>query len=105
MKPPITDPEADAELDKAIDYYEQQQAGLGGELRSEVNRVIGEICKNPFLGAPYQRTKARHFPIQRFPFVIYYMELTEAIWIIAIAHGKRRPGYWKKRLSRGTSAD
>jgi toxin ParE1/3/4 len=100
MKPSVMDVEAKAEFDGDIALYEQQRPGLGAEFREEILRVIDEIRKNPYLGGQYKRTEFRHFPIQRFPYVIYYGDLVEVIWIIAIAHGSRRQGYWKKRLSR-----
>jgi len=36
--------------------------------------------------------------MKRFPFAIIYRDTPEAIQVIAIAHGHRRPGYWKKRI-------
>jgi toxin ParE1/3/4 len=33
----------------------------------------------------------------RFPYLIFYTELEEVIWVIAIGHGKRKPNYWKER--------
>ncbi|WP_339378699.1 hypothetical protein [Calothrix sp. NIES-2100] len=35
--------------------------------------------------------------MQRFPYLIFYTELEEVIWVIAIAHSKRKPNYWKQR--------
>ena len=35
--------------------------------------------------------------MKRFPYVVYYGELEEAVWIIAIAHAKRQPDYWMTR--------
>jgi hypothetical protein len=29
--------------------------------------------------------------------IAFYAELEEAIWIVAVAHGKRRPDYWRRR--------
>jgi toxin ParE1/3/4 len=33
----------------------------------------------------------------KFPFLIFYAELEKYIWVVAIAHGKRKPDYWQKR--------
>jgi len=40
----------------------------------------------------------RRFILQRFPFAIVYRELPAAIQVLAIAHARRKPGYWKQRL-------
>ncbi len=47
--------------------------------------------------ARYKNTDYRKCVIQRFPYVMYYMDLDAVIWIAAIAHAKRRPGYWMSR--------
>jgi toxin ParE1/3/4 len=39
----------------------------------------------------------RRFLLQRFPFAIVYRELPTAIQVLAIAHARRKPGYWKQR--------
>jgi toxin ParE1/3/4 len=35
--------------------------------------------------------------VRRFPFVVFYAEDEAAIRLIAVAHGRRRPGFWRKR--------
>ena len=101
MKPIIIHSEARAELDEAVGYYERRQAGLGLDLQGEVEQVFEGIQRNPGLGAPYKRTEFRYSVVRRFPYVIYYMELDAVIWVAAIAHGKRRPGYWRRRKLEG----
>jgi len=52
--------------------------------------------------APHRWAKHTHgtraYLLQRFPFRVIYIELPDAMWIVAIAHCARKPGYWKKRL-------
>jgi hypothetical protein len=36
--------------------------------------------------------------MQRFPFVIYYLDMPDRIWIVAFAHASRKPNYWKTRI-------
>jgi hypothetical protein len=38
--------------------------------------------------------------MQRFPFSVVYLDDPESVTIVAIAHSKRKPGYWKDRLYR-----
>ena len=45
----------------------------------------------------YKATEFRHYVVRRFPYIIFYVELEEAIWIVAVAHGRRRPDYWRRR--------
>jgi toxin ParE1/3/4 len=97
VKPIIIHSKARAELDEAIAYYEKQKAGLGLALQSAIEQAIGRIRQNPQIGAPYKMTEFRHYVIQHFPYVVFYAEVEEVIWIVAIAHGKRRPDYWRRR--------
>jgi len=41
---------------------------------------------------------ARRVLVRGFPFALVYLELAEEIRVIAVAHAKRRPGYWRRRL-------
>lgn len=63
----------------------------------EVRRAINRIENDPALGARYRNSDVRFLCVSRFPYVIYYREQLDHIWIGAIAHERRRPGYWKKR--------
>jgi plasmid stabilization system protein ParE len=40
----------------------------------------------------------RRFVMRRFPFSVVYLDDPEFVTIVAVAHSKRRPGYWKDRL-------
>lgn len=42
----------------------------------------------------------RRMLLKRFPFFVVFRERLHSIQIIAVVHGKRRPGYWAKRLKR-----
>lgn len=97
MKPIIIHTEAIREFDSAIAYYEDQKIGLGLDLLSQVEETLGKIQQNPNLGTQHTIAGVRRYVIQGFPYLIFYVELEEFIWVIAIAHGKRRPNYWKKR--------
>ena len=97
MKPVVIHSEAIKELDSAIFYYENQKVGLGLDFLAEVEQCLSKIQQNPNLGAVYKVAGLRRYVIQQFPFLIFYAELEEFIWVVAIAHGKRRPNYWRRR--------
>jgi toxin ParE1/3/4 len=93
VKPVIIHREARAELDEAAAFYEQQEYGLGASLLAEVEQALRLVGEHPSAWPPYRATTFRHIVLQRFP----YREFHDAIWVTAIAHGKRRPGYWRRR--------
>jgi toxin ParE1/3/4 len=97
VKPVRFHREAEREIDEAAAYYEERREGLAREFISEVGYATAFIQEFPSAGALYKKTQFRFHVLRRFPYVLYYMELPDRIWVAAVAHGKRRPGYWKKR--------
>src|SRR5262249_52596197 len=100
MKPVVFHREAEAELDAAIAWYENQRAGLGLDLQENVEAAVALIQENPKRHSKYKQTDIRKCRVKRFPYTVYFVELDEAIWIAAIAHDKRRPDYWAAREPR-----
>ena len=47
--------------------------------------------------ALWPRVEHRACPVKRFPFRIVYRVVEGSVLVVAIAHAKRRPGYWKNR--------
>jgi plasmid stabilization system protein ParE len=90
-------PDAEAELDKAVDYYEGCQTGLGLALASEVFAAIKRIIKYPEAWAKASRNTRRCL-ISRFPYGVIYQIKYGQLRIIAVAHLNRKPGYWKQRI-------
>lgn len=92
----IFDPEAQAEFLAAVQYYEDCQHGLGRRFRHVVEFAIQKIVETPFryrvLKAPFRR----HL-LSKFPYSIIYSIEPDHIRIIAVAHNKRKPGYWLNR--------
>ncbi|MEK6657819.1 MAG: type II toxin-antitoxin system RelE/ParE family toxin [Nitrospirota bacterium] len=98
MKPVIFLPEAEEEMLEAARYYESQASGLGIDYLSEVERAVASISESPMTW-PKIEGELRRRLVWRFPFgILYYIE-SEKIVLVAVAHLKRRPGYWKKRIS------
>jgi len=64
---------------------------------AELDRAIGLVIESPGRW-PGGEHATRKFVLQRFPFAIVYREKEAVVQVLAIAHGHRRPGYWKERL-------
>lgn len=88
--------EAEEELNEAIAYYEEIESGLGVRLKEEVRAVIQWIGANPEI--PRLRPKGyRRVNLKVFRFYIPYFIWNNTVWILAVAHGSRRPEYWIER--------
>jgi len=84
------------ELKDAVEYYEDQQNGLGLKLKEEVDYHVTWIFYNS--KSPRLRSGGyRRVNLKIFPFYIAYSIKKDVIWIVAIAHGYRKPKYWIQR--------
>jgi toxin ParE1/3/4 len=90
-------PNADAEITEAAQYYEVHKPGLGSDFLGEVGQGLDQISTNPEAS---QRigNRVRRKTLWRFPYNLIYAVYPDRIRIVACAHQKRRPFYWRKRL-------
>jgi len=89
-------PEAEAEFAAAALFYESRAASLGRSFSAEVQRTISLILEYPDAGA-LVRPAVRKTLVDRFPYSVVYRRDPESVVILAIAHARRWPGYWKRR--------
>lgn len=89
-------PPAEEEMIEASDFYEGRSEGLGFEFLDDVQRTIDIVRDYPKIGRSIA-ADLRRTVMLRFPFSIIYFEGQDEIVIIAVAHAKRRPGYWRGR--------
>ena len=90
-------PEAEKELNEAIDYYEDIEPGLGYDFALEVRSAIGRLVDFPKAWAVLDGDVRRSL-VKRFPYGVLYSEEKDGIFIVAVMHLHRRPGYWKPRI-------
>ena len=90
-------PEAETELVEATSYYSREaNSALGAAFLGEFNRSIDLLRARPGLGARW-RGQLRRLPLRRFPYSIVYQASEARLWVVAVAHQSRRPGYWRAR--------
>jgi plasmid stabilization system protein ParE len=96
------DDEAAAEYRFAGRWYEARREHLGLEFFEAVDATIDQIVAMPGAGSRVRQLPAelavRRRAVARFPYHVVYMELVTHIRVLAIAHDRRKPGYWKDRL-------
>ena len=80
----------------AIGWYRSRSPSVAAEFRVTVSDVIRHIVKAPQRWPKYLYGTQR-FVLHRFPFSIIYLD-DDVLSIVAVAHSKRKPGYWKARL-------
>lgn len=85
------------ELRRAIGRYDAEEPGLGDEFLAEVDRSVHRASERPDAGSPYL-AGTRRVLTRRFPYSIIYQKRGEQIVIVAVAHQRRRPDYWLRRV-------
>ena len=89
-------PEAETELNEAVDYYDACQEGLGLEFAREIHATIDSICQFPLAWTPLSQNTRRCL-LRRFPYGVVYQSKGREIIIMAIMQLNRKPDYWRKR--------
>jgi toxin ParE1/3/4 len=89
-------PEAQAEFDAAADRYQRERHGLGAEFVAAVEAAVGRAAGTPLAGAPLAADVRRVF-MRRFPYAVLYAPESNRLLVLAVAHLRRRPGYWRHR--------
>lgn len=85
------------EIDDADNWYRQRNVEASNDFVAEVFDAIKSIRLAPRRWPEYIY-KTRRFVLDRFPYAIIYLDTPELVDIVAVAHSKRKPGYWKRRL-------
>jgi toxin ParE1/3/4 len=85
---------ARAEVREAMRNLENERPGWAKKFKLELDRLFALILRHPRVGARHETTLYRRFGMKTFPYIIYYRDLADTIWIVAVSHGKRRPNYW-----------
>src|SRR5215510_9802645 len=93
----IFHPEAHAEMIEQARYYENKAERLGADFLDAVEETMRRIVQSPNAGAVEQANIRRRL-VAGFPFTILYEAQSEGIYIAAVMHQHRRPGYWLKRV-------
>lgn len=97
MYPVIFTLPARAELIDAQDWYEDEAPGLGSHFRAAIDDAIQRISANP-RQFPVVYKSIRRALLRRFPYaLLFVIEATGTLTVIACFHGSRDPAHWQMR--------
>lgn len=89
--------EAEAEFDKAFDWYDEQRPGLGTVFVEAVQKIFDAIAARPLMHA-IVFADIRRAVVRRFPFCVYYRAHPDRVEVIAVFHSRRNPSIWQGRI-------
>jgi len=89
-------PEAEEEFLAALRWYRDRSLAISVDFEFAVAKAVQTIGGAPQRWPTYF-DEFRRYTLHQFPFNIVYQEMLSEVVIFAVAHGSRRPGYWRNR--------
>ena len=89
-------PEAVADARAAREWYQSRSDGAAEAFLAELDIAVESIQTAPEL-YPHYLYGTRCYLLRRFPYLVVYRATSTTVQVLAVAHGRRKPGYWKSR--------
>ena len=89
-------PGARRDFDESFDWYLERSAEAAIRFANAVDAALTIVAADPQRFAAVDELH-RECPVKRFPFRIVYRVVESRVLVVAIAHAKRRPGFWRDR--------
>lgn len=88
-------PAAENDIAEAFGWYQERNATAADAFRAEVFETIDRLVEAP-LSWPSDDEGNRTRVVKRFPYTVWFEVLGSTVTVLAIAHHRRRPGYWRR---------
>jgi len=92
----IVRPLAEADLEDAARWSEDERAGLAARFLSDVDRTFARIRERSFQ-FPTVAGEVRRALLHTFPYAVYFRVLDEIVVVLAVLHLRRNPKVWRGR--------
>jgi toxin ParE1/3/4 len=83
------------ELVEAVQYHERDREGMGQELAKEIDRAVRLVAERPMVGSDIGEGE-RKFTVDRFRYNVIHRIEEKTVFVLAIAHHRRKPNYWRE---------
>ena len=92
-------PKAAEDYDEAFAWYSARSRSVAADFEREIGRALRLIRDSPHLGPLFDSSRRRMI-VRKFPYSLIYEVVGRELVIFAVAHGGRRPYYWRRRTRR-----
>ena len=92
----IFHPDIEKEVKASYEWYQNQAAGLGEDFLTELETAYQAIIELPNTWPKFQKG-FRRFLLSKFPFSVIYRFDQKTVYVVAVMHNSRKPGYWSER--------
>lgn len=84
------------EARKAYRWYLRRSASAASRFQAALESALEQIAKAPERWPVYLHG-TRYRVLRRFPYIVVIRQIVRRLQVVAVAHGSRKPGYWKRR--------
>jgi toxin ParE1/3/4 len=88
---------AEREIEESRAWYRQRSEPAETIFLRELDHAVDQVQRGPHRWPSYGGG-TRRYVLPTFPYSLINFVEEEVIHVVAVAHEKRKPGYWKKRL-------
>ena len=89
-------PEAEEDYEAALGWYLDRSVRAANRFEAAFQRALDSIQSDPELHPRYDELY-RFCPLRRYPYLVIYRVDVDEVRVMAVAHARRRPGYWRRR--------
>lgn len=99
------EPETGEDIQEGIDWYNEQQTGLGKEFHTAVKVHFNKLQTNPFYQIRYGNVRC--LPLKKYPFMIHFTidEESKVVVVHAVLNTSRDTKTWKARNKKHSQED
>ena len=93
----VVRPLAEADLEDAARWYEDERAGLAERFLKDLDETFARIRERPFQ-FPTVSGEVRRALLHTFPYAVYFRASNEILVVLAVLHLRRNPKVWRGRV-------
>jgi hypothetical protein len=93
----IFHPDIASEIKASYNWYQEQATGLGDDFIAELESAYETIAELPQTWPKFQKGFRRYL-LARFPFSVIDKDTSDYVYVVAVMHNSRKPGYWLGRI-------
>ena len=89
-------PDAEAEIEAAFRWYRERNPEAASAFREETLVCIDGLVEDPARW-PRDEHGVQRCLLRHFPYTVFYEIDGKDVFVLAVAHRRREPGYWRQR--------
>ena len=89
-------PEAEVEIGEGFLWYVERSPMVAESFRAEALEAIDRLAIDALVW-PEDGDAVRRYILRHFPYTVFYEIHGDTVTVLAVAHQRRMPGYWRER--------